>query len=90
MKVISNSHQNGKIDLESYIRYYWIQEFSKNVDGALGSSVYFTWFEGSQLNMGPIWDFDIAYGGGCVPLLTWLHRAEGIDEDHYTQRVACC
>lgn len=62
-KEFSMSELEKWIDSESYIRYYWIQEFSKNVDGAFGSSVYFTWFEGSQLNMGPIWDFDIAYGG---------------------------
>lgn len=62
-KEFSMSELEKWIDLESYIRYYWIQEFSKNVDGAFGSSVYFTWFEGSQLNMGPVWDFDIAYGG---------------------------
>lgn len=49
------------LDIEAYLRFFWIQEFSKNHDG-YGSSTYFTWIIGNNLNYGPIWDMDLAYG----------------------------
>lgn len=51
------------IDVDDYIFFYWIQEFSKNKDGAFSTSVYFTWEKDRPLSMGPVWDFDLAYGG---------------------------
>ncbi|MBR4917291.1 MAG: CotH kinase family protein [Fibrobacter sp.] len=50
-------------DMKSYLQYYWVQEFSKNFDGAFASSVHFTWKPGGTIKMGPLWDFDLAYGG---------------------------
>ena len=50
-------------DLEPYLLYYWVQEFSKNPDGAFVSSVHFTWEPGGAIKMGPLWDFDLAYSG---------------------------
>ena len=50
------------IDFETYLKFYWIEELSKNNDGAFFTSVYFSWVEGQPLQMGPIWDFDQAYG----------------------------
>lgn len=49
-------------DLDAYLSHYWIQEFSKNPDGFFDSSVYFSWEVGQPLKMGPVWDFDIAFG----------------------------
>ncbi len=51
------------IDIDSYIKYYWIQEYSKNFDGAFYTSVFFTWEKGGPIKMGPVWDFDLAFGG---------------------------
>lgn len=50
------------LDVDDYIRYYWIQEFSKNMDGAFHRSIFFTWNIGEPIKMGPVWDFDVAYG----------------------------
>jgi len=52
------------INVQDFIRYYWIQEFSKNIDGAFFRSVYLTWEKGFPIQMGPVWDFDLAYGIG--------------------------
>lgn len=49
------------IDNEAFLRYYWIQELSKNPDYFL-SSTYFAWKEGKPVRMGPVWDFDAAFG----------------------------
>ena len=50
------------IDIQESIRHFWIQEVSKNIFSTLGTSVYFTWRPGETIKMGPVWDFDIAFG----------------------------
>ncbi len=50
------------ISLDDYITYYWIQEFSKNLDGNFYKSIYFTYEKGGPIKFGPVWDFDLAYG----------------------------
>ena len=51
------------ININEYILYYWIQEFAKNLDANFYTSVYFTWSTDSRIFMGPVWDFDQAFGG---------------------------
>lgn len=51
------------IDVDDYVKYYWVQEYSGNVDACFCTSVYFVWREGGTIRMGPLWDFDLAYGG---------------------------
>ncbi|MFF8186850.1 CotH kinase family protein [Microbacterium sp. NPDC016588] len=50
------------IDVDSFLAYYFVLEFSENPD-AVTSSVYF-WRDGPDdvLHAGPAWDFDIALG----------------------------
>ena len=54
------------IDIDESIKYYWIQEFSKNPDTGIYNrfytSVYFSLVLGEKIKMGPIWDFDLAFG----------------------------
>lgn len=65
------------ISVEDFVRYYWIQEFSKNIDGHFHKSLYFTWQKGSPIKTGPAWDFDNAYGLGLqenLPPEHWYTR----------------
>jgi len=50
------------IDIQDYIRYYWLLEFSKNHDGKFGRSIFFTWQKGGPIKMGPVWDYDETFG----------------------------
>ncbi|MDD7497536.1 CotH kinase family protein [Fibrobacter sp.] len=50
------------LDFEDYLRYFWIQELSKNLDGAFRRSIFLTWQKGDVIRLGPVWDFDVAYG----------------------------
>ena len=50
------------INIDESIKHYWIQEFSKNADAQFFTSVYFTWVKGEQIKLGPMWDFDLAFG----------------------------
>ena len=50
------------IDLTSWAKYYWVQEFSKNTDATL-RSVYTYWDDSEQrMYMGPVWDLDRTAG----------------------------
>lgn len=51
------------IDVEAYAKHFLIQEFSKNPDANFLTSVFFSWTEENVIKMGPVWDFDLAYGG---------------------------
>lgn len=67
------------IDIDDFIRYYWIQEFTKNIDGHR-RSIFITWKKGEPLKMGPVWDFDLGYGNSrdekSIPD-QWLIRKYG-------------
>lgn len=53
---------NNWIDIDESTKHYWVQEFAKNPDGKFYTSVYFSWVKGGKIKMGPIWDFDLAFG----------------------------
>lgn len=50
------------IDMESFVPYYWVQEFSKNEDAYFARSIFMTWQKGGKIGFGPVWDFDISFG----------------------------
>ena len=65
LKTIKTGEKNELekwIDVDEFIKHYWIQEFSKNNDAQFYTSVYFSWVRGDRMRMGPVWDFDLAYG----------------------------
>lgn len=57
-----DSTPDNWFDVDAFIRHYWVQEFSKNPDAIPLTSVFFTWVAGSVIRMGPVWDFDAAFG----------------------------
>lgn len=61
-------------DMDAYLGFYWAQEFSENPDGNFFTSVFFTWRPGDVIRMGPLWDFDLAFGGHAH---TYLQNPEG-------------
>lgn len=68
------------IDTLDFARYYWIQEFAKNFDARFLRSLFTTWEQGDVLKMGPVWDFDLAYGifrTGTTGHKDWIVRNFG-------------
>ena len=57
-----DNNVSQKIDVGECVKHYWVQELSKNPDGAGFSSVYSTWVKGTPVRMGPVWDFDLSFG----------------------------
>ena len=50
------------MDMDSFVDWFLINEIAKNNDAAFFSSCYMHLERGGKLKMGPLWDFDIAYG----------------------------
>lgn len=50
------------IDIDSFVDWYLINEIAKNNDACFFSSCYMNLKRGGKLKMGPLWDFDIAFG----------------------------
>ena len=51
------------IDLESFVDWLLIKELSKDFDGNMFTSCFCHIMPDSIIRMGPIWDFDLAFGG---------------------------
>ena len=49
------------VDIDSFVDYHWMQELGKNVDAYWWSEFYYK-DRGGKLKIGPIWDFDLAFG----------------------------
>ncbi|MBR6450655.1 MAG: CotH kinase family protein [Fibrobacter sp.] len=66
LKTIQENKDNNirqRLDVMECVKHYWVQEYSKNPDAASHSSIYFTWVKNDLIRMGPVWDFDLAFGG---------------------------
>lgn len=51
------------VDMDSFVEWYLVNEISKNNDAVFYSSCYMNLKKGEKLKMGPLWDFDLAFGG---------------------------
>ena len=50
------------MDMDSFVDWYLVNEIAKTYDSCFLSSCYMNLKRGGKLKMGPLWDFDIAYG----------------------------
>ena len=50
------------IDIESFIKYYFVQELSENSDGCRSSVFMYKDGNEDKIHIGPVWDFDISFG----------------------------
>ncbi|HEY0298453.1 MAG TPA: CotH kinase family protein [Arachidicoccus sp.] len=57
-----NNGYRQYLDPESFIGYFWVNELTRNNDAGFWTSAYLYKERDSLLNMGPVWDFDIAMG----------------------------
>ena len=58
-------------DIESFVRTYLLNEFSKNPDTGFASSRFY--IKQGKLYAGPPWDFDLAFGEDLNPTSDKLH-----------------
>lgn len=50
------------LDPVSFAQYFWVNELTRNNDAGFWTSTFLYKDRNSLLNMGPVWDFDIAFG----------------------------
>lgn len=55
------------IDVQSFVDYYLINEFSVNPDAYSSSFYMYRDGEGDKIHAGPVWDFDLAFGNKVWP-----------------------
>lgn len=66
------------IDANSFVDWYLINEIAKNQDACFWTSCYMNLPRNGKLKMGPLWDFDIAFGnvnydsGNYKPTGFWI------------------
>ena len=58
----SETGYRNYIDVESFIKYYIVQELSKNCDGNMRGSCYMSLTKNGKIDQPLVWDFDIAFG----------------------------
>lgn len=59
----TDSELGKYLDLDSFVDWFLINDFSKNHDARFQASCFMYYDSGSQkLYMGPAWDFDLAFG----------------------------
>lgn len=54
------------IDVDSFVDWVILQELTNNTDSAFRRSCYFTVDAGEKIRMGPVWDFDLAFGNYVI------------------------
>ena len=70
------------MDEDSFVEWYLINEIAKNPSGAFRSSCIMNYRRGDKLKMGPVWDFEKAFGdagstgatGFVIKNVSWYKR----------------
>lgn len=70
------------MDINSFVDWYLINEIAKNEKGAFWSNCIMNYERGGKLKMGPIWDFETAFGnagktsstGFVIKNVNWYQR----------------
>jgi hypothetical protein len=84
------------VDIDTFVDWFLVNEIAKNVDAQWYSSIFFHWVPGDKIKMGPIWDFDLAFGnvdyadatypeGWWVRWNTWIGRM--LEDPRFAARV---
>ncbi len=61
------------LDVDSFAKWYVLEELMNNPDAAMKSSVYMYLDVGGKLTMGPVWDFDTSSGNSNASASTSAH-----------------
>lgn len=71
------------IDTHSFVEWYLVNEITKNNDAIFYTSCYMNYMPGGKIKMGPLWDFDLAFGNSEFndsenPKGLWIRHAAWI------------
>jgi hypothetical protein len=63
-EIYANNTKN--IDIESFVRYFLVEDFSANQDGIFNSVFVYKERGDDKLYFGPVWDFDLAFDNAMI------------------------
>lgn len=83
--IVAGEGYEEYIDVDSFIDWILLQELTYNIDACFRRSCYLTKDKGGKLQMGPIWDYDLAFGNFSKddPDYDGLITVGSEDEDSY-------
>lgn len=58
------------IDVDDFVNYYILNEYISDVDGLYSSVYFYKDGDNDKIHIGPVWDFDSAFGGRTAGLAT--------------------
>ena len=83
------------MDMDSFVDWYLINEITHNTDAQMFTSCFMSLKRGEKLKMGPLWDFDLAFGntdyyergpeGFWIKNSDWFSRL--FDDPAFVERV---
>ncbi|MDF2538594.1 MAG: Spore coat protein CotH [Herbinix sp.] len=62
LKEYNYDEVSKRIDIESFVKWYIVEEYMNNADSSMHSSVYMYLDVNGKLTLGPMWDFDRSAG----------------------------
>lgn len=84
--IVYNQNVSDYLDLESWVDWFIAMEITCNTDSCFSRSTYFYKRPGEKVKMGPVWDFDMAFGNyGVLDNPTYEYWSTG--EPVYSQNV---
>ncbi len=89
--IIAGEGYEEYIDVDSFIDWILLHELTNNLDSCFRRSCYLVKDKGGKLRMGPIWDFDLAFGNFSKDNKdydTWI-TVGGADEKSYVWENWC-
>lgn len=67
-----------KIDVDSFVKRYFVDEFAKNIEIGMSSSYFYKDGDSDKLHAGPVWDYDLSLG----------NIAKGTATEDYAKNIA--
>lgn len=89
--IVSGVGYEDYIDVKSFCDWIIIHELTCNLDSCFRRSCYMTKDKGGKLEMGPIWDFDLAFGNFSVDnpyYNTWFTIGSDAPKKEETENTA--
>jgi hypothetical protein len=61
LSLTGTNHYSNYLDVDSFVDFHWLIEFTKQIDGYRISNYYHK-DRGGKIKEGPVWDFNLAFG----------------------------
>jgi hypothetical protein len=86
------NHYSYYLDVDSFVDYFWIVEFAKQIDGYRLSN-YMQKDRGGKVKMEPIWDWNLSFGNANYATgddyTGWYYSVTSANDQIWLRRLMC-